>query len=131
MLLLRASLSQGQRLQPSPSIKTVSPTHEGTFDLLGPDGNPKSCWTSLVGHLKNAKMGIIRWIRRTKLACLSKKQPNRCKMPAERTESGFIEQFRRDPKLANPKSRYALRLPAHGRSTISSKYNLSTAFSFI
>jgi len=53
------------------------------------------------------------------------------KMPAERSESGFIEQFRRAPKLANPKSRYALRLPAHGRSTMSSKHNLSTAFSFI
>src|SRR5262250_285515 len=104
MLLSRASLSQGQRLQPSPSIQRVSPTHEGTFYLLGQSGNSNSCWTSLVDHPKNAKNEHTSMDQEDEIGLPEQETAEAAsrfrKMPAERTESGFIEQFRRDPKRA-------------------------------
>jgi hypothetical protein len=54
MMLLRATLSQRSEIA-AITINQNGVAYPETFYLLGPDGNPKSGWTLLVDHPKNAK----------------------------------------------------------------------------
>ena len=61
MMLLRASLSQRSEIAAITINQNGVAYPEGTFYLLGPDGNPKSGWTLLVTIRKMRKMSVIRW----------------------------------------------------------------------